>query len=136
MNARPDSDWTSTAARPAAAVVVGGACALLCLWTLAGGSSPWMNDERSPAQSASAAQPSPFHRGISPAVLIDLNAATQAELESLPGVGPALAERIIADRTAHGAFATVDALDRVPGIGKRTIDRLRDRVRAGRGPAE
>jgi competence protein ComEA len=49
--------------------------------------------------------------------LVNLNTATAAELDTLPGIGPVLAERIIAYRTAHGPFASVEALDDVPGIG-------------------
>lgn len=49
----------------------------------------------------------------------------------LPGVGPALADRIIADREANGAFATVGDLDRVKGIGPRMLERLRGLVRVG-----
>jgi competence protein ComEA len=47
---------------------------------------------------------------------IDINRASQAELESLPGIGKVLAERIIAYRTAHGPFQSVQALDAVDGI--------------------
>jgi len=56
---------------------------------------------------------------------IDLNRASQAELESLPGVGPTLAERIVLDRAQRGWFASVDDLGRVRGIGPKTLERLR-----------
>ena len=46
-----------------------------------------------------------------------LEGATQAELESLPGIGPALAGRILADRARQGPFETLAALQRVRGIG-------------------
>lgn len=48
---------------------------------------------------------------------LDLNAAGADELAALPGVGPRLAERIIADRQEKGPFKSVDELDRVRGIG-------------------
>jgi competence protein ComEA len=48
---------------------------------------------------------------------LDLNTATAAELDTLPGIGPVLAERIVAYRTAEGPFRSVDELDDVPGIG-------------------
>jgi comEA protein len=62
---------------------------------------------------------------------IDVNTAGQAELELLPGIGPALARRIIEDREANGAFERVEDLDRVSGIGPKTVERLRGLVRVG-----
>jgi competence protein ComEA len=59
---------------------------------------------------------------------LDLNQASAAELEKLPGVGPALAGRIVEYRTRQGAFAAVDSLAGVRGIGPRTLERLRDLV--------
>ena len=49
--------------------------------------------------------------------LLDLNAATAAELDGLPGIGPVLAERIVDYRTTQGPFRSVEELDDVPGIG-------------------
>lgn len=57
---------------------------------------------------------------------IDLNAAGVHELQLLPSVGPAIAARILAEREKHGPFASVDDLARVPGVGERTVRRLRD----------
>jgi competence protein ComEA len=59
---------------------------------------------------------------------INVNTATEPELETLPGVGPVLAQRIIDYRTDHGPFATVDALDDVSGIGPATLADLLDLV--------
>jgi competence protein ComEA len=59
---------------------------------------------------------------------VDVNRATTAELEELPGVGPATAAAIVDDRERNGPFATVDELDRVPGIGPSKLDALRDLV--------
>ena len=56
--------------------------------------------------------------------LIDLNTATQTELETLPGIGASKAAAIIANRP----YATVDDLDRVPGIGPSTLNQLRPLV--------
>ena len=61
---------------------------------------------------------------------LPLNAATAAELDCLKGIGPALARRIVADRAAHGPYSGVQDLDRVPGIGKRLVDRLKPFLRA------
>jgi competence protein ComEA len=60
---------------------------------------------------------------------VDLNTATLADLDTLPGVGPVLAQRILDWRTAHGQFATVDQLADVPGIGDSRMAQLRDLVR-------
>lgn len=61
--------------------------------------------------------------------LVDLNTADQAALETLPGIGPALAGRILAWRDEHGRFASVDDLLDVSGIGDARLADLRDRVR-------
>jgi competence ComEA-like helix-hairpin-helix protein len=65
-----------------------------------------------------------------PVGTIDLNNADAATLESLPGVGPVLAARIIAHRDAVGGFTSPDDLLAVRGIGEATLARLRHRVRA------
>ena len=57
---------------------------------------------------------------------LDLNTATQEELESLPGIGPSKAADIIAYRDEHGPFATVEDLANVTGIGDATVESLRD----------
>nr|WP_276510245.1 helix-hairpin-helix domain-containing protein [Longimicrobium terrae] len=68
--------------------------------------------------------------GGSSSTVLDLNTATAAELESLPGVGPALARRIVEFRQREGRFRSVAELDRVPGIGPSMLSRLAPRVRA------
>ena len=55
---------------------------------------------------------------------VNINTATQAELESLRGVGPLRAKAIIAYREKHGPFKTLEEVDNVPGIGKGTISRM------------
>ncbi len=59
---------------------------------------------------------------------VNLNTGTRAELESLPLIGPALADRILQDRAANGPYRTVDDLARVRGISPRTVEQLRDRL--------
>jgi competence protein ComEA len=55
---------------------------------------------------------------------LDLNGASWAELLQLPGLGPALAERILAYREANGPFQSVEELDNVKGIGPKLLDRI------------
>lgn len=61
-------------------------------------------------------------------VLLNLNSADANALESLPGVGPALAGRIIDWRTSNGGFRTVDDLNQVSGIGGKLLERIRSLV--------
>lgn len=61
-------------------------------------------------------------------VRLDLNVATSEQLESLPGVGPVLAERIVAWREQHGRFSSVEDLLDVSGIGDKVLAGLRDGV--------
>jgi competence protein ComEA len=61
-------------------------------------------------------------------VLIDLNTATVEQLDTLPGVGPVLAQRIVDWRTEHGRFDSVDQLQEVSGIGPSRLADLRSLV--------
>jgi len=63
--------------------------------------------------------------------LIDLNSAGAAELDLLPGIGPALAGRILADREENGRYDSVDDLKRVSGIGPKTVEKIRAFVSLG-----
>ncbi|MBI4237946.1 MAG: helix-hairpin-helix domain-containing protein [Deltaproteobacteria bacterium] len=56
---------------------------------------------------------------------LDINHVDAAALALLPGIGPALAERIVQHRAQHGAFATSDALLAVSGIGPRVLEKIR-----------
>jgi competence protein ComEA len=60
--------------------------------------------------------------------VVDLNRATAQELESLPGIGAVLAERVIAYRKSVGRFRTVEGLREVAGIGAKKFDRLKPLV--------
>jgi competence protein ComEA len=64
-----------------------------------------------------------------PPAPLDVNTATVDQLDALPGVGPAIAQAIVAYRDKHGAFASVEDLADVPGIGPAKLDALRDLVR-------
>lgn len=61
----------------------------------------------------------------SPAYTVDVNAATWPELAQLPGIGQTLAERIVESRETDGPFLDHNDLQRIRGIGPRTVDRLR-----------
>lgn len=59
-----------------------------------------------------------------PGSLVNLNSATQEQLETLPGVGPVTAQKILDWRQAHARFSSVDELLEVSGIGDKTLARL------------
>ncbi len=60
---------------------------------------------------------------------VDLNAATAADLDGLPGIGPVLAERVIAWREEHGGFTSVEQLREVSGLGDKKYEALAELVR-------
>jgi competence protein ComEA len=64
-----------------------------------------------------------------PSTPINLNTASQAELETLPGVGPATARKILDYRRAHGGFSSVEELLAVHGIGEKKLAQMRPHVR-------
>jgi competence protein ComEA len=89
---------------------------------------PAVGESAPPAPSAAPAETS-RSTPASPPTIVDLNRATLADLDRLPGIGPVLARRIVEHRDRHGAFRTVDELLGVPGIGDRLLARLRPFVR-------
>jgi competence protein ComEA len=112
---------------------------------------PWvcvsMEDRDPPAPLAQApirkptrapTEPSDMHRtsGKKETTLsstLDVNRATQEELQRLPGIGPKMSQRIL-DERARAPFKSVDDLRRVSGIGPKTLDKLRPYVRVGDPP--
>lgn len=71
-----------------------------------------------PAETTNMPTPLPSARAVA------INRATAEELTTLPGIGPALAARIVAHREANGPFADLAALGEVQGIGERTLEAL------------
>ncbi len=89
----------------------------------------------SPSVAASGASPaghSPVGRNaaVASGALLDLNTATVTALEALPEVGPVIAQRIVAYRSAHGRFGSVQELRKVGGIGEAKFARLKPLVTA------
>jgi competence protein ComEA len=62
---------------------------------------------------------------------ININTASAAELEALPRIGPALAQRIIEYRAANGPFQRIEDITRVRGIGPATFEQIKDRITVG-----
>ena len=79
-----------------------------------------------PAGAASAGAPG---TAAAAGTLIDLNAATAEQLDTLDGVGPATARKILQYRAQHGAFRTIGDLSNVPGIGPKKLAAIRPRVK-------
>jgi competence protein ComEA len=72
--------------------------------------------------------PAPPGSGAAAGVPVDLNRATLADLDALPGIGPVLAQRILDWRQANGRFSAVEELGEVKGIGDATLAELRPAV--------
>lgn len=68
----------------------------------------------------------PFSAGA--AGTIDINTATAAELEQVNGLGPAKASAIVQYRSEHGAFASLEDLTKVPGIGEKSLEKMRSQL--------
>ncbi len=60
--------------------------------------------------------------------LININSADKAQLDKLPGIGPAMADRIIEYRETHGAYQKAEDLKKVKGIGETKFNKLKDKI--------
>lgn len=116
--APPDSEprQFSLPTQPFLAAVVFTCLAAIAGWlALAGGRSGLVHHDAPPAATATFS--------------VDVNAADAAEMAQLPGLGPAMARRIVEHRREHGPFATVESLGDVPGIGPATLAEIRPHLR-------
>jgi len=84
--------------------------------------------QRVPEGGVAGAQARAWERRLEASRRVDVNTAGVAELERLPGVGPTLAGRIVAEREAHGPFAGTAALRRVRGLGPKTLEMIQEYV--------
>ena len=123
-----DDDWTAGPAKWAAVGVLGAASIFGMMWSVLG-RTPRHHIAAAPppARAGAASETAAPAPAAAPAALvpININTATAAELELLPGIGPALAARIAEDREKKGPFKSVDDLDPVKGIGPETLRKLR-----------
>lgn len=85
------------------------------------GSSPVIVDQPTPTQDL----------GLSGTDLININIASQSELETLPGIGPTTAQKIITYRQQNGPFVKIDDIINVSGIGPGTFERIKDLITVG-----
>ena len=70
-------------------------------------------------------------KSAAPAGVVNINTADLAELDTLPGVGPTIAQRIIDYRTANGKFRTIEEIKNVKGIGDKTFEKLKPYITVG-----
>jgi competence protein ComEA len=79
-----------------------------------------------PRRGAAAADAVPAVPGEAPAAPISLSTATVAQLDTLDGIGPTIAGRIVEYRTEHGGFRSIEELKQVDGIGEKRFETLRE----------
>lgn len=84
--------------------------------------------EAPPAAAPGPAAGTPAGPAGAPAPKVNLNTATSADLDTLPRVGPMMAQRILDYRTTNGPFVTIEDLRNVTGIGEKTFEALKDLV--------
>lgn len=123
IQTQTESDWSRTPAACVAAIVLGVAslCGLLWSWNSAVSiaTSPTETSIQSPQGFIAQVVPAPTAR-----LQIDLNTAPAHELELLPSIGPKIAQRVIEDRDLNGPFESLNDLQRVSGIGPKTVEKL------------
>jgi competence protein ComEA len=84
--------------------------------------------EEEPPPPVTGGESAPPSRFAEPTGKININTATTEELDTLPGIGPALAQRIIEYREDNGSFKSIEAIVGVSGIGEATLEKIRDLI--------
>ncbi len=121
MNRRPltSTRWFSLSGRELLVLGVGVGIVLLAMILARASGYIWGHGEVSVSEEADVL--------LQPARL-DINAAEQYELEVLEGIGPKTARAIVQYRNEHGPFASLEELTEVPGIGPKTVEKIRPRA--------
>jgi competence ComEA-like helix-hairpin-helix protein len=116
-NDAPGPSWFPIRVQPLLAAAVASCLAAMGGWFVAAGGlrGGLVSDDRPPPPTAR--------------FTVNVNSAPAAELALLPGLGPALAGRIVEHRRVHGGFTDLEALTAVPGIGPATLDAIRPHLR-------
>ncbi len=99
-------------------------------------STPVHADTRAAGEAPEAQTSAQSSAQTAPSLVVDLNAATAAELEQLPGIGPSRAQAILALRAQLKRFNKIEDLMRVKGIGRATFRKLRPMLKVGAQSAE
>ena len=119
MNPTPDRrDWTLGPARWVAFLLLASVSLAGLGWSIVNWSPPPERTVTTPLLASADDEPVASRR-------IDINTASAAELELLPGIGPTLAERITDFRARSGPFRNIESLQRVRGIGPKTVEKIR-----------
>ena len=148
MSEHNHDDWTTGPAKWAALIVLGSASLFGLAWSIANhapsprrgevpslrggeGSSDAPSHTAARSDSGGETEPADTAAPSLAPVKINLNTASTTELDLLPRIGPTLAARIVEDREANGPFGSLDDLQRVAGIGPRTVERITPYAEAG-----
>jgi len=95
---------------------------------------PQQIEDPADPETPEASRPLPTESGLDG--LVNINTANQAEMESLPGIGPVLAEAILEYRQVHGPFKDTTAILDVPGIGPSVYEQIKDLITVWRNPLD
>lgn len=89
---------------------------------------PGMDEENPPPAIQGGVNPQPVSNEPASAAPVNLNTATLEQLDSLPGIGPAIGQRIIDYRDSIGGFTSIEEITQVSGIGQATFAKIKDQI--------